>query len=196
MPHALMCGDGRVRMAASPAKRSASAAVPPPRAVTLTDVARSRLRSPPRAAAAARGRALTRAASATSREEVRVDTPVSAGRYRAEGRRWRFVPQPHPTPVGRRSRPTRQAARDQRRRDERDENRRLQADPPAVALDCRFPRLPPSHACHIFGSVLSVRGPCSITHSHLTQSRSSGSRHVRKDAWTRMHTVAHFSRTI
>ena len=66
-----------------------------------------------------------------SGEEVRVDTPVSAGRKvgRVEGRRWRCVPQPHPTPVGRRSRPTRQAARDQRRRDERDENRRLQADP-------------------------------------------------------------------
>ena len=45
-------------------------------------------------------------------------------------------------------------------------------DGPAVALNCRFPRLPPSHACQNFGSVLSVRGPCSISHSHLTRSHA------------------------
>ena len=182
-------------MAASPAKRPASAAVPPPRAVTLTaQTSRARLRHdprvPPRAAGFGWGRALTRAASAT-RGSSRHSGKMPGGRPKMAMADASLNLTRRRSVAALATDTTRQAAGDQRRLETKETKTDGYRRTRTVALDCRFPRLRPSHACHNFGSVLSVRGPCSIT-----QSRSSGSRHVRMDAWTRMHTMAHFSRTI
>ena len=136
------------------------------------------------------GRALTRAASAT-RGSSRHSGKMPGGRPKMAMADASLNLTQRRSVAALATDTTRQAAGDQRRLETKETKTDGYRRTRTVALDCRFPRLRPSHACHNFGSVLSVRGPCSIT-----QSRSSGSRHVRMDAWTRMHTMAHFSRTI
>ena len=120
--------------------------------------------------------------------EVRVDSPVSARRC---------VPHttPPPTPVGRRTSDVALDQHDRLHAISVDETReQTVTDGPAVALDCRFPRRfpvrPSTFPCMPQFGLCALRPRSVFYHSQSphTQSRSSGSRHVRMD------TMAH-SRT-
>jgi hypothetical protein len=94
-------------MAASPAKRPASAAVPPPRAVTLTaQTSRARLRHDPRVPprAAGLGTRFDEGGKCYKRFESTLRKDAGRKAEDGDGADGRCVPQPHPTPVGRRSR--------------------------------------------------------------------------------------------